>query len=216
MTENVNIPGSVFIISAPSGTGKTSLVNALLDSDPQLGVSVSHTTRAPRPGEVDGRDYHFVDRAGFHALVDEGAFIEWAGVFGNFYGTSAHAVQDELRQGRDVILEIDWQGARQVRVHMPEAISIFILPPSRESLRERLAGRGQDSPDTIAQRMAAARNEASHWAEYDYLLVNDEFGAALADLQAVVRARRLRRVVQGERHRPLLESLLLEGVSAVN
>jgi guanylate kinase len=208
--------GTPFIMSAPSGAGKTSLVRALLDADTRLGVSVSHTTRAPRPGEVDGRDYHFVGRTDFRRLVDEGAFVEWAEVFGNFYGTSARAVQDELLGGRDVILEIDWQGARQVRSHLPGARSIFILPPSWVTLEQRLSSRAQDSRDIITRRMAAARSEVSHWAEYDYLVVNDDFDQALADLQAIVRSRRLRREPQSQRHRALIDSLLFEAARAVN
>jgi guanylate kinase len=184
--------GTLFIISAPSGAGKTSLVKALLGQDPGLTVAVSYTTRASRPGEIDGVHYHFVDAAVFGAMVADDAFLEYAEVFGNRYGTAEASVRSELEAGRDLVLEIDWQGARQVRARFPAAVSIFILPPSVEVLEERLRGRGQDDARVIASRMAAARAEMSHHWEYAYLVVNDRFDEALASLACIVRAERLR------------------------
>lgn len=200
--------GTLYIISAPSGAGKTSLVKALLAQDPQVRVSVSHTTRAPRPGEVDGVDYYFVDPTTFDALVDAGNFLEHAKVFANQYGTSRSQIQAQLRQGIDVILEIDWQGAQQVRQQMPEACSIFILPPSRAALHDRLRGRGQDSATVIAQRMTQAVSEMQHYAEFEYLVINDSFATALAQLQSIFTARRLRLAVQAHQHPALLAALL--------
>jgi len=185
--------GTLFIVSAPSGAGKTSLVKALLERDPSLRLAVSFTTRAPRPAEQDGVHYHFVDEPRFLAMVGQGAFIEHAEVFGNLYGTAEATVREELAVGRDLLLEIDWQGARQVRERFPAAVSVFILPPSATALEGRLRGRGQDSDTVIAARMAEARSEISHYGEYDYLVVNDLFTAALDDLACVVRAERLRR-----------------------
>lgn len=200
--------GTLYVVSAPSGAGKTSLVGALLSSLDQVAVSVSHTTRAPRPGEQDGRNYHFVDAATFRGMIADNAFLEHAQVFDNHYGTSRASILDQLAAGVDVILEIDWQGARQVRAAMPECRSIFILPPSRAALEERLRGRGQDSDEVIARRMRDAVTEMEHWQEYDYLVVNDRFEEALAELRAVFLARRLRREVQAARHAALLRSLL--------
>ena len=200
--------GTLFIVSAPSGAGKTSMVRALMERDPDLGFSVSHTTRPPRPGEVDGRDYHFVDVPTFERLVEEGAFLEYARVFDNYYGTSRAAVEAQLAEGRDVFLDIDWQGARQVRQAWPEAVSIFVLPPSREALEARLRGRGTDSDEVIAGRMARAVDEASHYDEYDYLIVNDDFETAVGDLGAIVRARRLRLPAQQVRHADMIAGLL--------
>jgi len=200
--------GTLFIVSAPSGAGKTSLVKALLDSTPGLTVSISHTTRAMRPGERDGVDYHFVDAAGFQAMVSAGAFLEHARVFDNYYGTSVAAVRERLDQGLDVILEIDWQGARQVRRALPEAVSIFVLPPSRAALEQRLRGRGQDSHEIIARRMRDARSESSHFGEYDFLVINDDFDTALAELRAIVQAQRLRQEPQAARYRRLIDELL--------
>ena len=185
--------GILFIVSAPSGAGKTSLVKALLERDPSLRLAVSFTTRAPRLGEQNGVHYHFVDEPRFLAMVEQGAFLEHAEVFGNRYGTAEATVREELAAGRDLLLEIDWQGARQVRERFPAAVSLFILPPSATALEERLRGRGQDSNEVIAARMAQARSEMSHYGEYDYLVVNDLFAAALDDLACVVRAERLRR-----------------------
>ncbi len=200
--------GTLYIISAPSGAGKTSLVDALVRAVPDLRVSVSHTTRAMRPGEVDGVHYHFVDQERFAAMVAEGAFLEHARVFGNLYGTSRDQVLRSLEADIDVILEIDWQGARQVRRAMPDAVSVFVLPPSREELERRLRGRNQDSDEVIARRMQEAVNEMSHFDEYDYLIVNEVFEHALADLHALVRARRLRREAQVKRLKQRIDDLL--------
>ncbi len=203
-----SLAGTLYILSAPSGAGKTSLVKALLQQDDQVGVSVSHTTRAMRPGEMDGVDYNFVSMDDFNALIEQGQFLEYAEVFGNKYGTSQQWVKEQLAGGRDVILEIDWQGAEQVRRLMPEAVTLFILPPSRAALRERLNARGQDSDEVIEGRMAEATNEMSHYPEYDYLLINDDFDTALQQLASLFRARRLRQSVQQMRHETLLEQLL--------
>ncbi len=200
--------GTLYIFAAPSGAGKTSLVKALLDATDNLEVSVSHTTRAPRPGEVDGVNYHFTDVAAFQAMVAQDAFLEHAQVFDNFYGTARANIEQRLAAGLDVILEIDWQGARQVREQFPDSIGVFILPPSRQALEERLRGRGQDGDEVIARRMRDAENEMSHYGEFDYLVINDEFETALAELAAILTARRLRTVVQADRHRELLAALL--------
>lgn len=178
--------GSLFIIAAPSGGGKTSLVNALLKDDPRLVLSVSHTTRAARPGEVDGQHYHFVSEADYEQMVNNGDFMEHARVFDHYYGTNRNSVALQLEQGCDVILEIDWQGARQVRKVFPQCCPIFIIPPSLEDLRKRLTGRGQDSAKVIQRRMRDAQAEISHWAEFDYLVVNDKFDTALAELRAII------------------------------
>lgn len=201
-------PGTLYIISAPSGAGKTSLVKALVDATPSLRVSVSHTTRPMRPGEQNGVHYHFVDQAAFQAMIEAGEFIEYATVFGNFYGTSLSGALDKVREGVDVILEIDWQGAQQVRREIPECVSVFILPPSRVILEQRLRSRGQDSDDVIARRTHEAVIEMSHHAEFDYLVVNDDFNTALDDLKAIIRARRLGRQGQGLRLQALLAELL--------
>ena len=182
-------------MSAPSGARKTSLLKALVESTDRVSVSVSHTTRAPRPGEADGQHYHFVDTATFERMVAAGEFVEHARVFDNHYGTSAAAVMSELVAGRDVVLEIDWQGARQVRERFRDAVSVFILPPSVEELRRRLSARGQDAEEIVERRMQDALSELSHFDEYDYLVVNDRFEAALEDLRAVMRTQRLRRSV---------------------
>ena len=184
--------GLLLILSAPSGAGKTSLYQALLARMTHVVASVSHTTRPARPGEQDGVDYHFVSSESFDGLVAEGAFLEHAHVFDRQYGTSRAAVEAERRAGRDVVLEIDWQGARQIRERVPEAVSVFILPPSREALRQRLEGRGQDDEAVIERRMRDAEAEMSHYHEYDYVLINDDFEEALASLMAVVRAERCR------------------------
>jgi guanylate kinase len=201
-------PGNLFIVSAPSGAGKTTLVNALLQRMSGVRVSVSHTTRVQRPGEQDGVNYHFVTREQFQQLHDVGDFLESAEVFGNYYGTSQRWVRETLATGVDVVLEIDWQGAQQVRRLLPDAISIFVLPPSRETLEQRLTGRGQDDPQVIAGRMAKAVDEMSHFAEADYLVVNDRFEVALDEICAVVTASRLRLGNQQRRHDDLLSSLL--------
>ena len=181
--------GHLYVLSAPSGAGKTSLVKALLAAQPSLVVSVSHTTRKPRPHEVDGRDYHFVDMPRFEQLAAEGAFLEHARVFDNAYGTGRAQVQAHLAAGRDVLLEIDWQGARQVRAALPECISVFILPPSRPELERRLRSRGTDSDAVIARRLADAAADMSHCLEFDYAVVNDRFEQALAGLQGIIAGR---------------------------
>lgn len=197
----------LYVISAPSGAGKTSLVKALLECTGNLAVSVSHTTRAPRPGEINGQDYHFTDTATFEKMLSQGAFLEYARVFDNYYGTSLESVQKQLQDGTDVILEIDWQGAEQIK-QTQDCVSLFILPPSRDTLLQRLRGRKQDSEETIARRMREAVNDMSHHKHFDYLVINDDFDTALADLQAVIRSRRLLHAVQKERHADLLGSLL--------
>ena len=198
----------LYIVSAPSGAGKTSLVAALLQQLAQVEVSVAHTTRPMRPGEQDGVNYHFVQQQAFQALVAEGAFFEHAQVFGNFYGTSRLAINQRLDADVDVILEIDWQGAQQVRQQQPDAIGIFILPPSLQALRERLNGRGQDSTEVIEGRMQQAISEMSHWHEYDYLLINDDFSQALAELRAIFVAKRLELAKQRLNKAELLAELL--------
>jgi guanylate kinase len=183
----MNNPGKLFIFSAASGTGKTSLARALVERMPRVSFSVSHTTRAPRPGEQHGVHYYFVAREEFDRMVAAGEFVEHATVFGNSYGTSRMAIEDKLNAGESVILDIDWQGARAIKRQMPEAVSIFILPPSRAALRARLAGRGQDSQEVIDRRMQEAVSEMSHYHEFDRVVVNDDFEAALADLMAILR-----------------------------
>ena len=184
--------GALYVVAAPSGAGKTSLVKAVTERDPRLTVSVSHTTRARRPREEDGVAYHFVDEARFEAMIGESAFLEHARVFGNYYGTSSAWVDEHLGAGRDVILEIDWQGAQQVRRLRPDPIGVFILPPSRATLEARLRGRGEDDDASIARRLAEAQVEMSHHVEFDYLIVNDDFAVATEDLLAVFRAERSR------------------------
>lgn len=179
----------LFVISAPSGAGKTSLVRALRERLPRLRVSISHTTRKPRPSEVDGREYYFTSPEEFRRLIAAGAFLEHALVFDNHYGTSWQQLRDKLDAGHDVILEIDWQGARQVRERMPDCRSIFILPPSRAALRQRLDGRGTDSPAVIQRRLADAVADMSHWAEFDYVVINDQFERAVDELAAIVGGR---------------------------
>ena len=186
------ITGNLYIVTAPSGAGKTSLVRALLQNDSQVRLSVSYTTRPPRPGEVDGKDYHFVGEQKFLEMLEHGDFLESAQVYGNRYGTSQPWIENAMRSGTDILLEIDWQGAAQVRKIFPQAIGIFILPPSLEALLERLTGRGQDSDEVIARRLAAARDDIRHVEEFDYVIINDVFESALQDLIAVVRAQRLK------------------------
>jgi guanylate kinase len=192
--------GTLYTVSAPSGAGKTSLVKALVESTAAIQVSISHTTRPVRPGERDGVNYHFVTHDVFLSMLETAEFLEHAQVFNNFYGT--------LAAGVDVILEIDWQGAEQVRRLIPDAVSVFILPPSRETLHSRLTGRGQDSAEVIAARMAEAKNEISHYVASDYLIVNEDFDTALAEFKAIILAQRLRQARQAERHAALLSSLL--------
>ena len=200
--------GNLFILSAPSGAGKSSLINALLKKHADMKVSVSHTTRAPRPGEENGVHYHFVSTDEFKALIAKDDFFEWAQVFDNYYGTSKQAIESQLDAGFDVFLDIDWQGAQQVREIMPSVKTIFILPPSKEELEQRLNNRGQDSAEVIASRMAKAQSETSHYNEYDYVIVNDDFESALGDIEMIVMAQRLTLKAQEERHQVLLNSLL--------
>ncbi|MFT0211990.1 guanylate kinase [Pseudomonas sp. F1_0610] len=200
--------GTLYIVSAPSGAGKTSLVKALIDSLPFVRVSVSHTSRAIRPGEVCGVNYHFVERNVFESMIENHEFLEHAQVFGNLYGTSAAWVKETLNQGYDLILEIDWQGAEQVRKLMPEAKSIFILPPTQQALRQRLNNRGQDSQEVIDQRMSQAVSEMSHYVDYDYIVINDDFSTALDDLKAIFRANQLRLNAQAQSHKVLLNDLI--------
>lgn len=200
--------GTLYTVSAPSGAGKTSLVKALVEATKGVCVSISHTTRDMRPGEENGVNYHFVDHPTFEKMVEEGAFLEHAQVFTNYYGTSQAWVEEQLASGSDVILEIDWQGAAQVRRLIPDAVSVFILPPSSETLRERLKGRGQDGESVIDARMAEARSEMSHFNEADYLVINDIFEKALDEFRAIILAERLKLVNQSERHHTLLQNLL--------
>ena len=201
-------PGLLVCISAPSGAGKTSLVKALIEADADIAVSVSHTTRPRRSREADGVNYHFVDAKRFAGMIDRGEFLEHARVFGHFYGTSAQAVEKLRKAGKDVLLEIDWQGAAQVRSTAADFISIFVLPPSKAALKDRLVARGEDSPESMAERLRKARDEVAHYQDFDYLVVNDDFDSALADLQAVIRAERLRSSLRAHRERRLLADLL--------
>jgi guanylate kinase len=200
--------GQLYVISAPSGAGKTSLVKALLESTPNLQVSVSHTTRAIRPGETDGVNYHFVDESEFTSIRDAHGFFEWAQVFGNFYGTSRQAIQERLAEGIDIVLEIDWQGARQVKMLVDDAVSIFVLPPSTAALRKRLTDRGQDDDEIIEGRMQAARDELAHYDEADFIVLNDDFEIALKDLQSIIRAQRLSQQVQSRELTSVIADLL--------
>ena len=204
----MTIPGTLYIVSAPSGAGKTSLVKALIDTAPLVRVSVSHTTRAMRPAEVDGVNYHFVSREQFNDMLQRNEFLEHAEVFGNLYGTSQSWIEKTLAEGFDLILEIDWQGAQQVRHLLPQSRSIFILPPTQEALRHRLTNRGQDSGEIIERRMREAVSEMSHYIEYDYLLINDDFAHALDDLRSIFRANQLNQARQQQLHRGLLSELL--------
>ena len=202
--------GTLYIVSAPSGAGKSSLINALLAEkrDWTVQVSVSHTTRAPRVGEKDGEHYHFVDVDTFKQLIAENAFFEWAEVFGNYYGTSRVTIEQALAEGIDIFLDIDWQGARQVREMMPQAKGIFILPPSRSELESRLNKRGQDSAEIIAKRMAEAQSEMSHYDEYDYLIINDDFEQATQEFSAIVKAVRNEQTKQAGKHQATIKELL--------
>jgi len=199
--------GNIFVICAPSGAGKTSLVRALLERDPQVRLSVSYTTRRVRPGEREGRDYHFVSRQKFEQMLEAGEFLESAEVHGNFYGTSQKWIERSRQAGHDLLLEIDWQGAQQVRRLIADVIGIFILPPSAQALRERLTGRNQDSPAVIERRLAAAREEISHVSEFDYVIINSDFDEAVEDLVSIVRSARLRGSMQLSRHGKLVSSL---------
>lgn len=200
--------GIIFIISAPSGAGKTSLVNALLQRSTNIQISISHTTRTPRPLEKDGTHYHFVDTETFQDLMQKNAFLEYAEVFGNYYGTSFFEVEHKINQGIDVILEIDWQGAEQVRKKYPKAISIFILPPSYEALKERLIQRGQDHPDVINRRLNEAEQEISHCAEYDFILVNHVFEETVSQLMTIIQACHFKTPFAYEEHRQFFSGLL--------
>lgn len=205
---NATNNATLYIVSAPSGAGKTSLLKALRAQDNSIDVSISHTTRAPRPGEQQGVDYYFTNVAEFQNMIAQNAFLEHAQVFDNFYGTAKQPVIDTLNKGRDVILEIDWQGAAQVRRSFPAAVSIFILPPSKLVLEQRLTTRGQDSSEVIARRMRDAQREISHFAEFDYLIINDIFTDALAELRCIFCAQRLGQVPQSNKHRQLFADLL--------
>ncbi len=200
--------GNLYVVAAPSGAGKTTLVRMLLEREPAVRLSVSYTTRPPRPGEQNGREYHFVDVDSFRGMIERHEFLEWAEVHGNFYGTSKKWIADRLAAGEDVLLEIDWQGAQQVRKLFPEAIGIFILPPSMEELTRRLTGRGTDAADVIARRLAAAQAEMRHVGEFDYVIINDLLDRALDDLHAIVRATRLILAAQRLRHAALFEKLI--------
>jgi len=209
MTQRQGGSGTLYIVSAPSGAGKTSLLRVLPENMNGIGVSVSHTTRAMRPGEQNGVHYHFVDENTFRQMIAQADFLEYARVFDHYYGTSQAAVMTQLASGQDVILEIDWQGARQMRERFADnTVSIFILPPSRTALRERLTGRGQDDETVIARRMQDAEVEMSHYAEFDYVVVNDDFDTAVADLRAVITSQRLGIKCQRVQLKDLLADLL--------
>ena len=211
MSEPRAAPPRLYVVSAPSGGGKTSLVNALLEQDDRVALSVSHTTRPPRPGERDGVHYYFVDEAAFEALVQRGAFLEHARVFDHRYGTGREAVERQLAQGYDVLLDIDWQGARQVRSSFPEARTIFVLPPSLTVLRQRLEGRGQDSATVVERRMRDARAEISHAGEFDFLIVNDDFDDALERLKSIIRGGQSATPEDAQNSREVLARLLETG-----
>lgn len=204
--------GTLYIVSAPSGAGKSSLISALLETNPTyaMKVSVSHTTRNMRSGEEDGLHYHFIQKERFEALIEKNEFLEHAEVFGNYYGTSRVWIEDNLNKGIDVFLDIDWQGARQIRKQMPLAKSVFIIPPSNGELERRLNARGQDNEAIIAKRMSEAKSEMSHFDEYDYLIVNDDFDASLMDFKAIIRAERLKQDKQAAKYNGMLTALLAE------
>ncbi|QLG86844.1 guanylate kinase [Chitinibacter bivalviorum] len=199
--------GNLFVVTAPSGAGKTTLVAALLAADANVQLSISYTTRAPRAGEVDGKDYHFVEREQFERMISAGELLEHAEVYGNYYGTSQVWINEAINTGRDILLEIDWQGAQQVRRLFPEAIGLFVLPPSLETLESRLRNRGKDSDEVINKRMAVAREECSHVDEFDFVIVNEHIDDAVRDIVSVVRAQRLTLVRQSARHTALISSL---------
>lgn len=201
---------TLFVVAAPSGAGKSTLVNALLEREPAISLSISHTTRPPRPGEQYGRHYFFVEREAFEQEIADGIFLEHAEVHGNLYGTSRHTVDTLLSEGRDVLLEIDWQGARQIRKSKPDCVSVFILPPSRAELERRLRGRGSDSEEVIERRLRNSRGEIAHAHEFDYIIVNDRFEDALDTLQAIVQAVRQRSALQCQRHESLIRELLAD------
>jgi guanylate kinase len=199
--------GSLFIVAAPSGAGKSTLVNALLAQEPGIELSISTTTRAPRPGETDGKQYHFTTAEDFVSRTERAEFLEWAEVFGNYYGTSRLMIEKEMKAGTDILLEIDWQGARQVKKQFPDAVGIFILPPSIAALSERLHKRGQDEPNVIERRLLAAGGEISHAPEFDYVIINEEFNVALSEMSAIVRATRSRFAQQAARNASLFAQL---------
>ena len=203
--------GTLYIVAAPSGAGKSSIVNACLARDAKIALSISFTSRPPRPGERHAEHYHFIAKEQFQAMIDAGEFFEHALVHGDWKGTARQSVEPQLGAGMDVLLEIDWQGARQVREQVPDAVSIFILPPSRAALEERMRKRGQDSEAVMAQRLAAAREEMSHYGEFDYVIVNEHFGTAVDDMCAIFRASRLRKDAQVARHARLITALLADG-----
>lgn len=200
--------GLLFVVAAASGTGKTSLVKALLDRTSNLHVSVSHTTRPKRSGELDGIHYHFIEKDNFTAQIEQGGFIEYAEVFGNYYGTSQRTVEEQLKQGHDVLLEIDWQGAAQVRKLFPDSIQIFILPPSQFDLKQRLSNRGTDSVEVIEHRLDCAVSDMQQYVNFDYIIINDSFDRALHELEAVITANRMTLAQQANRHSALIQNLL--------
>ena len=200
--------GTLYIVAAPSGAGKSSIVNAVLARDPQIALSISFTSRAPRPGERHAQHYHFVSAEEFQRMIDAGDFFEHARVHGDWKGTAKQSVEPQLAAGKDVLLEIDWQGAQQVKAKVQDAVSVFILPPSRAALEERMRKRGQDSEETIRRRLAAAREEMSHYAEFDYVIVNEVFATAVDEMCAIFVASRLRREAQQARHGALISTLL--------
>ncbi len=204
--------GNLYIVSAPSGAGKSSLINALLSDLPrsEVQLSISHTTRNPRPGEENGVHYYFTDHDEFKSLIEKDHFLEWAEVFGNYYGTSLPMIEKSLEQGIDIFLDIDWQGAKQIKQKLPNVKTIFILPPSKAELEKRLIGRGQDSEEVIAKRMAQAVSEMSHYNEFDYVIINNDFQTALTDLKSILIAERLKHNVQAIRHQSLISNLLAE------
>ncbi|MGV8931486.1 MAG: guanylate kinase [Luteimonas sp.] len=202
--------GTLYIVAAPSGAGKSSIVNACLARDRNICLSISYTSRAPRPGEYQAEHYNFIGRDAFQAMIDAGDFFEYALVHGDWKGTAKQSVELQLAAGRDVLLEIDWQGARQVRAQAPDVVSVFILPPSRETLAQRMRKRGQDSEDVMARRLAAAREEMSHYDEFDYLIINEDFDTAVDEMCAIFAASRLRRETQDLRHGDLIATLLAD------
>ena len=204
----MSMRGTLFVVAAPSGAGKSSIVNAVLARDPQLRLSISFTSRAARPGERHAQHYHFVSADEFQAMIDAGDFFEHARVHGDWKGTARQSVEPQLAAGHDVLLEIDWQGALQVRAQVPDAVGVFILPPSRQALEQRMRSRWQDSEEVIARRLAAAREEMSHYAEFDYVIVNEVFDTAVDEMCAVFTASRLRRAQQQQRHASLISALL--------
>ena len=207
--------GTLYIVAAPSGAGKSSLVNTVLAKEPGIALSISFTSRAPRPGERHAQHYHFVDKAEFERMIAAGDFFEHALVHGDYKGTARQSVEPQLAAGKDVLLEIDWQGARQVREKMPDCVSVFILPPSIDALQQRMRNRGQDTEAVIAKRLSAAREEMSHVGEFDFVIVNEHFDAAAAELRAIFVAQRLREPAQARRHAALIQALLGQDPASV-